>query len=146
MDNQVRINREIFQATYEFSKILCYSLEQNGYFDSKQNSDRKYKPTIINISASGILFSLPSTTLSAQIHIHTDLNLNLILKKRKLEIFGRVVRKYSTEDQLFMGLQFLEISPEDYRFLFETIYGKALDENSENYWEGGSEPPPLELD
>lgn len=145
-DRQERINRELFLTAYEFSSILCYALELNGYFDSKKNEERKYSPVIINISASGILFSLPSNTLSTQIHIHTDLTLNLLLKKRKIEIFSRVVRKFSTEDQLFIGMQFLEISPENYRFLFETIYGKTLDENSENYWEGGSEAPPLKLD
>ena len=146
MDNQVRINRELFETSYAFSKILCHTMELNGYFDSKNNEDRKYKPTIINISASGILFSLPTNTLSSQIHLHTDINLNLIIKKRKLEIFSRVIRKFTTKNQLFLGLQYLEISPEDYRYLFETIYGKALDDNSDNYWEGGSEPPPLQLD
>ena len=93
-----------------------------------------------------IIFSLPSNTLSTQIHLHTDINLNLILKKRKIVIFSRVIRKYSTEDRLFIGMQFLEMSPEDYRYLFESIYGKALDDKMDNYWEGGSEAPPLKLE
>ncbi len=146
MDNQVRISREIFETTFQFSKILCYTLELNGYFDSENNKEKKYKPTIINISASGILFSLPTNTLSSQIHLHTDLVLNLLFKKRTLVIFSRVIRKFSTKNQLFIGMQFLEISPEDYRYLFETIYGKLLNDKLDAYWEGGSEPPPLKLD
>jgi hypothetical protein len=40
---------------------------------------------------------------------------------------------------------FMRMQPEDFRFLFEHLYGKRFSEEYEGKWEGGAPPPPLDL-
>ena len=127
----------------EFSRILAYALEKQGYFSGGQLKENKFKPEIIDLSASGLLFTHPEKKLSEMLGMYGDLQLILKIGPRKIEMLSRVMRKYKIKDVYFYGIQFLEIVPEDFRFLFDYVYGRPFSDDDDRYWEGGAEPPEL---
>lgn len=127
----------------EFSRILAFSLEKQGYFAGGELKASKYLPAIIDISASGLLFTHPEKKLSEILGLYGDLKLVLKIGPRKMEMSSRIMRKYKTKDIYFYGLQFLEIEPEDFRFLFDYVYGRPFSDDDDRLWEGGAEPPQL---
>lgn len=127
----------------EFSRILAYTLEKQGYFSGAELKEGNYLPEIIDISASGLLFTHPEKKLSEILGLYGDLKLSLKIGPRKMEISSRVMRKYKTKKIYFYGIQFLEIEPEDFRFLFDYVYGRPFSDDDDRLWEGGAEPPEL---
>ena len=127
----------------EFSRILAFSLEKQGYFAGGELKASEYLPELIDISASGLLFIHPEKKLSEILGLYGDLKLVLKIGPRKMEMSSRIMRKYKTKDIYFYGLQFLEIEPEDFRFLFDYVYGRPFSDDDDRLWEGGAEPPQL---
>ncbi len=127
----------------EFSRILAFSLEKQGYFAGGELKASEYLPEIIDISAAGLLFTHPEKKLSEILGLYGDLKLVLKIGPRKMEMSSRIMRKYKTKDIYFYGLQFLEIEPEDFRFLFDYVYGRPFSDDDDRLWEGGAEPPQL---
>ncbi len=138
-------NLDTLDFAMEFSYVLAYSLKENGYFQSDKKERKHFKAEIINISASGILFSYPSGELARAIRIYTDLDLLLHLDKRSIKVSGRVMRRYEVDGMTYFGVQFMEIQPEDFRFLFDHVYGRPFTEKDDQLWEGGATPPKVEL-
>ncbi len=129
----------------EFSRILAYVLDSQGYFAEKKEQESLFNPEIIDISASGLLFTHSEKKLSELLGLYGDVQLTLKVGPRKLQILSRVMRKYTYKNQFFYGIQFLEIEPEDFRFLFEYVYGRSFTEADDRLWEGGAPPPELDL-
>ena len=146
MDRKEKIVRDLLDFVFQFSKVLCYSLEITGYFVTEKIADISYEASIIDISASGLLFSLPNKTLSNDLRIRTDIAITLTARNRKMNIGTRIIRKFSDRNQLYLGIQFLDIYPDDYRYMFEVLYGKPFEEEYDDRWEGGIPPPELKLE
>ena len=127
----------------EFSRILAFSLEKQGYFSEGILKESNFNPEIIDLSASGLLFTHPEKKLSEMLGMYGDLKLMLKIGPRKIEMLSRVMRKYKVKGIYFYGIQFLEIVPEDFRFLFDYVYGRPFSDEDDKYWEGGAEPPEL---
>ena len=129
----------------EFAVVLVYTLEKSGYFSVTEKEVGEYRPQLIDISASGLLFTHNSEALAENLGMYTDLELLLQVGHRKIRTNARVMRRYRDNDTNFYGLQFMEIQPEDFRFLFDFVYGRPFSEEDQYYWEGGAEPPKLDL-
>jgi len=52
-----------------------------------------------------------------------------------MEIESMVIRKYKDKNTYYFALKFIKMTPEDFRFLFEHIYGKPYSEKSKPIWE-----------
>ncbi len=146
LNRKESISEAIIEYVYQFAKVLCYSLEVNGYFTSLANQEKEFETQIIDLSASGLLFANPTKELSRDLLIHTDLKVTLRIKGRSMQIGARIIRKFKDRYHLYIGLQFMDIAPEDFRLLFETIYGKPFTEDLNDQWEGGIPPPELKFD
>jgi hypothetical protein len=144
-EKRERISRDLFDYVYEFSKVLCYSLVRNGYFRAEAAGERKFEAPIIDMSASGLLFAHTSGDLGRELLVHTDLDLGIRIRKRNISIGSRIMRKFKDAESAYFGVLFLKIQPEDFRFLFEYLYGKTYDDKYDMSWEGGAPPPPVEL-
>jgi hypothetical protein len=130
----------------EFSYVLVHTLKNYGYFNGEERREvKEYSPQIIDISAAGVLFSYPTGELTKSIGVYTDLELFFEVKGRRIKVDSRVMRKYQSNGNTFFGVQFLEIAPEDFRFLFDYVYGRPFTEKDDELWEGGASPPELEL-
>jgi hypothetical protein len=141
----VTLGIELFEYIYQFSKVLVYSLKHHGYFENMQREPEEFAAEILDISASGLLFTHNSAELREALVLYTDLDLSLRMGPRKMQIGSRIMRKYQDSERTFFGCQFIDLKPEDFRFLFDAIYGRELTEEDEELWEGGAEPPELSL-
>ena len=140
-----KIKPETLDYVYQFSKILAWVLDRNNYFSGGKTVSQEFRSEIVDISASGLLFADNSESLHDALNIYTDLDLELRIGQRRMNVFSRVMRKYPNRGMTFYGVQFMEMNPEDFRYLFEYVYGRMFTEDDSTLWEGGSSPPTLEL-
>jgi hypothetical protein len=145
MEKKERVSRELMEYIQQFSKVISYSLVTNGYFRAESSTERRYEAPIIDLSASGLLFAHTAADLIKELHVHTDLALALKLENKTLSVGARIMRKFKDAENTFFGVLFLRIEEEDFKFLFQFLYGKPFDAAYEGMWEGGAPPPPVEL-
>ena len=138
-------DHDLLDYVYQFSQVLAYSLKVSGYFSEQIPDAENHGAEVVDISASGLLFASHSETLSKALMLYADLELTLNVGDRGLRLGARVMRKYEGKSMYYYGMQFMEITPEDFRFLFEYVYGRAVTVNDEELWEGGADPPSLDL-
>ncbi|HEC62062.1 MAG TPA: PilZ domain-containing protein [bacterium] len=144
-DKREKISTDLLDYIFQFSKVLTYALEAEGYFSTEGDQERCFEGTIIDMSASGLLFAHPNHKISEELLIQTDLDVAVQLPERKMVIGSRVRRKFSDDRYTYFGLQFLQIDPADLNYLFTNLYGKPFTSDEEMQWEGGAPPPDLEL-
>lgn len=146
LESQRKISKDILEYVYEFSRVLSYLLLHNGYFKDKKYRPSQYDANIVDISASGIMFSHSSPDLKSNLMLYADLDLQLVIGDRRLSINSRVMRKFPQDNLTFYGLQFMDIKPEDFRFLFEYVYGRDFTSHDDSKWEGGADAPVITFD
>jgi hypothetical protein len=120
------LNYDIMETLYQFARVLAFSLKINGYFDSGRLDNEPFTGSVIDISASGLLFAYPISDLSRALRTDAELSVKLSSPKRGIDATARIVRQYSDKTTSYFGCRFLDIAPEDIRFLFEYIYGKPF--------------------
>jgi hypothetical protein len=116
----------VIDTLYQFAKVLAFSLKQNGYFDKGRLKNEPLIGKVVDISASGLLFAYPHSNLSSSLLPDTELTVKLIAPKRTITANAKIVRRYKDHTLGYFGCRFLDIAPEDMRFLFEYIYGKPF--------------------
>ena len=121
---------------YQFAKILATSLKMNGYFESGKLKNEPFEGKIIDISASGLLFSYPNSVLSSVLMPDNELTVKLVTPRREVNAKAKIVRRYKDNVQGYFGCRFLDIAPEDLRFLFELINGKPFTDNDAAFLSG----------
>ena len=138
-----KLDISVVEFVHQFTKVIAYSLKINGYFDGISHVKTDYAASVIDVSASGLLFMDPSIDLANNLVLYSDIDLELKIGHRKMKISSRVMRKYDGEFTHYYGVQFMDIKPEDFRFLFDEIYGREFTQEDETKWEGGADPPEL---
>ena len=130
----VWINREgmlpfdygVIDSLYQFSKVLASSLKMNGYFEAGKLRNDPFEGKILDISASGLLFTYPNTSFAATLLTDSELSVKLKTGRRTVNTKAKIVRRYKDKTQGYYGCRFMEMEPEDLRFLFEYIYGRPF--------------------
>ncbi|MBN2352206.1 MAG: PilZ domain-containing protein [Spirochaetales bacterium] len=138
-----RFGRELLEEVVQFSRVLSYSLEINGYYLEHARGQIEHTAPVIDISASGLLFAAGGTELERKIDLFHDLRLHLEIEGRKLVLGTRIMRKFKDADSSYFAAQFMDVPERDFTFLYEFLYGKPFSEEAHKTWEGGSPPPPL---
>jgi hypothetical protein len=121
------IARPLLEWVGQFARILSHSLEHTGYFKGEGPQVRPYQAEAVDLSASGLLFAHPEKSLYKKLLVHSDIQVSLNARNRRMTVGGRVVRKFTDRDRVYIALRFLEIAPEDFRYLYETLYGRPFD-------------------
>ena len=121
---------------YQFAKILSNSLKMNGYFENGKLKNDPFDGKIIDISASGLLFSYPNSILATTLMPDNELHVKLVTPNRTVKAKARIVRRYKDNIQGYFGCRFMNIEPEDLRFLFELIYGKPFTDSDAAFLSG----------
>ncbi|GHU57794.1 hypothetical protein FACS189444_0460 [Spirochaetia bacterium] len=116
----------VIETLYQFAKILAFSLKTNGYFKSSMQRDAPFEGAVLDISASGLLFAYLHSPLAASLLPEGELLARIVAPKRTINATVKIVRCYKDHLRCYFGCRFLNIVPEDMRFLFEHIYGKPM--------------------
>jgi len=126
----------ILDGLFQYAKILSYSLKLNGYFESGKLKNDPFEGKIIDISASGLLFAYPNSPLSVTLMPENELSVQLKTENRTVNTKAKVVRRYKDNSQGYFGCRFVEMEPEDLRFLFEYIYGRTFSDTDAAFLSG----------
>jgi hypothetical protein len=121
---------------YQMAKILAFSLKTNGYFESGRIKNAPFEGKVIDISASGLLFAYPHSSLSSSLLPDSELTTRIISAKRTINANAKIVRRYKDNTMGYFGCRFLDIVPEDMRYLFELIYGKPFTDMDASFLAG----------
>jgi hypothetical protein len=119
-------DHKVVDILYQFAKVLAYSFHINGFFEEGRIKDTSFEGKVIDISASGLLFAYPHSGLTSALLPDTELGINFSALKRTVKTNARIVRRYRDSSHSCFGCQYLDMAPEDMRFLFEFLYGKPL--------------------
>lgn len=116
----------VLETFQQFTKVLAWSLKLNGYFRQEARKAKDYPTNVVDLSAGGILFATSSEELATALLAGAQTELSLRLEGRRIRAKGRVQRVYRDERICYYGIAFEDLEPEDFRFLYETLYGKEL--------------------
>jgi len=125
-DGMVPFDYSVIDNMFQFAKILAYSLKLNGYFEGGKLRNEPFDGKIIDISASGLLFTYPNSAFANTLMPDSELAVKLKTDRRTINAKAKIVRRYKDNMQGYFGCRFLDMEPEDLRFLFEYIYGKTF--------------------
>jgi hypothetical protein len=133
-------SQEHLDMVHQFSRLLSYSLKLNGYFKAEPVKEEFSNSELVDISGSGLLFSYPLDGPSIQ--LYTDVELTVTIGDHRAKILGRVVRKFRDAGQVYLGVQFMDLSDADQHLLLGQLYGEDYDGQIEQPVDG-PRPPQL---
>jgi len=116
----------VVETLYQFAAVLAYSFKEKGLFNSGRIKNEPFEGKIMDISASGLLFAYPHSGLSAALLPDSQLVVKLSAPKRTIQTTAKIVRRYKDNSLGYFGCRFIDMAPEDMRFLFEHLYGKTF--------------------
>jgi hypothetical protein len=127
----------ILDTVYQFAKVLAFSLKENGYFEHGKVNNQPFEGKVLDISASGLLFAYPlgSNVLSTLLE-GADLAVTVEAPNRSINVTAKIVRRFKDKSAGYLGCRFLNMSPEDTRFLFEHLYGRQIDSRDSAFLSG----------
>nr|AGS53815.1 hypothetical protein [uncultured bacterium contig00054] len=127
----------VLDNMYQFSKVLAFSLKENGYFDQGKIENEPFEGKILDISASGLLFAYPlGTSLTTTLMVDSDLSVGIEAPNRNVNVTARIVRRFKDKNSNYYGCRFINMQPEDTRFLFERLYGRQIDDQDAAFLSG----------
>lgn len=110
---------------HQFSRLMAYSLKSNGYFKKKLLQEKITDCEIVDLSASGLLFSYPHDAVPFELYQEVDLVLDT--GKQTLSLSGTIVRKFKDAKHIYLGVQFLNLPAPTQDQLSIELYGDAYD-------------------
>jgi hypothetical protein len=114
----------MIDTLYQFTKMLAYSLEINGFFEKEKHTNDTFEGKVIDISASGLLFAYPPSDISHPLKPNSHLTVKVITPLRTIATSAVIIRRFQDKSLGYYGCQFDKIAVEDRSYLFEFIYGK----------------------
>jgi hypothetical protein len=135
-DTKVRFGDDVLDTVFQFANIIAFCLKENGYFDSGRIRNELFSGKIIDISASGMLFAYPHSVISSFLLPESELMTMIITPNRSITVNTHIVRRYKDSVQGYFGCRFVDMAPEDTRFLFEFIYGRPFTDNDAGFLAG----------
>ncbi|MCL2213637.1 MAG: PilZ domain-containing protein [Treponema sp.] len=130
IDKQGRLpfDFSVLDHVYQYAKILAFALKENGYFEHGKVENEPFAGRVLDISASGLLFACPlGTVLLSTILIDSELTVIIETPNRTINVIAKIVRRFKDKSAGYFGCRFMNIEPEDTRFLFEHLYGRQID-------------------
>jgi len=135
-EGKLPFDYNMIDTLYQFAKVLAHSLKINGYFNSGRIKNEPFEGKIMDISASGLLFAYPHSGLSSALLPDSELAVRLVAPRRNIRATAKIVRRYKDNSMGYFGCRFLDMAPEDMRFLFEYLYGKPFTDTDASFVAG----------
>jgi hypothetical protein len=126
IEEQSSFNLSMIDTLYQFTKVLAYSLEINGYFEEGKVKDHALEGKVIDISVSGLLFAQALASVSPALQPESKLTVKMVTPERGITTEAVIVRCFKDSSLAYYGCQFEKMGTEDFNYLFEFIYGKPF--------------------
>ncbi len=129
------ITEELVEYVDQFSKVLTHSLALNGYFKAQAELiETRYEAPIIDLSASGLLFSHGSQDLDSELTVFKDLPITMDINEKSMKIDSLIIRKFKDNARAYFGIQFRKIDQIDFSVLYEFLYKKPFVPQGKYMW------------
>jgi len=127
----------VLDNVYQYTKVLAFALKENGYFEHGKVENQPFEGRVLDISASGLLFAYPlGSTLLATLLVDSELSVTIETSDRTINVLAKIVRRFKDKNACYLGCRFINMVPEDTRFLFEHLYGRRIDDSDEAFLSG----------
>jgi hypothetical protein len=126
----------VLETFHQFAKVLAYSLQTNGYFRGAPKKRQDFAADVIDMSAGGLLFSSGSRELTGTLLPGSEIEIAILARERVIKAPGLVKRVYRDLSRSYFGIEYSGLEPEDFRFLFECLYGRAFTDEDASGIEG----------
>ncbi|GBU27043.1 hypothetical protein R84B8_00564 [Treponema sp. R8-4-B8] len=127
----------VLDNVYQYTKVLAFALKENGYFEHGKVANQPFEGRVLDISASGLLFAYPlGSTLLATLLIDSELSVTIETSNRTINVLAKIVRRFKDKNACYLGCRFINMAPEDTRFLFEHLYGRQIDDSEAAFLSG----------
>jgi hypothetical protein len=127
--NLPALDYKVIDTLYQYGAAFADSLRINGFFESGKRKNAPFEGQILDISASGLLFVYPpnpATPALLPLLPDCELEIKLVTPPRTVSAKAKIVRRFKKKTQGYFGARFLDMAPEDVRYIFEYIYGKPF--------------------
>jgi c-di-GMP-binding flagellar brake protein YcgR len=130
-------NFSVLDNVYQYAKVLAFGLKENGYFEHGKVENQPFEGRVLDISASGLLFAYPlGSSLLATLLVDSELTVTIETSNRTITVLGKIVRRFKDRNAGYLGCRFMNMVPEDTRFLFEHLYGRQIDDTEAAFLSG----------
>jgi hypothetical protein len=119
-----------------FTRVFSWSLKLHGYFKDAPKLDERYQTQVVDVSVGGLLFACDDQRLMQALREGTQVGVRLEAKHRTIEAAGVIKRHHEGSGEAFFGIEFNVMAPEDFRFLFEYLYGRPFTDEESSSVEG----------
>ena len=126
----------VIDTMCQFTKVLAYSMQIHGYFEKGKMKNKAFEGKLIDISASGLLFAYPYSTLSSTLLPESNLNVTISIPERCISTKAIIKRRFKDRSLNYFGCRFEDMAQEDFHFLFEFIYGKPFTDADKKFLSG----------
>jgi len=127
----------VLDNVYQYAKVLAFALKENGYFEHGKVTNQPFEGRVLDISASGLLFAYPlGSTFLATLLVDSELTVTIEAANRTINALAKIVRRFKDRNACYLGCRFINMAPEDNRFLFEHLYGRQLGDADSEFLSG----------
>jgi len=127
----------ILDNLFQFSKVLAFSLKENGYFETGKIENEPFESKVLDISASGLLFACShGFSIASLLLVDSELTVTIEAQARRINVIAKIVRRFKDKNAVYFGCRFMGMAPEDTRFLFEYLYGRQIDDSDSAFLSG----------
>jgi c-di-GMP-binding flagellar brake protein YcgR len=127
----------VLDNVYQSAKVLAFSLKENGYFEHGRIQSESFEGRVLDISASGLLFACPlGSSLLVTLLVDAELTVTIEAPDRTINVLARIVRRFKDKSAGYFGCRFINMAPEDTRYLFEHLYGRQIDDRDSAFLTG----------
>ena len=109
-DRREKIGEDLVEYTYEFARVLCHALQLNGYLKAEGQEDDLIESSVIDMSASGLLFTYSGPKVVEELQAGSDIDLVLQTETRELVVGSKVMRRFAADDNYFFGVEFVRVT------------------------------------
>ncbi|MDR0585553.1 MAG: PilZ domain-containing protein [Treponema sp.] len=127
------LNYQAVETALEFTKGIACAFKEGGRLESLRAPNEPFEGRVIDISASGLLFSYPPSKPGLSLPPGLELGATLETPGRTVKTGLRIVRRVVSGG---MSGQFLALQAEDQHFLFEYLYGEPFAANKNPFLAG----------
>ncbi|MCL2440944.1 MAG: PilZ domain-containing protein [Treponema sp.] len=127
----------VLDNVYQYAKVLAFSLKENGYFEHGKVENQPFECRVLDISASGLLFACSlGVPLLTTLLVDAELTVTIEAPNRTINVIAKIVRRFKDKSASYFGCRFINMVPEDMRFLFEHLYGRHVDDSDAAFLSG----------
>jgi len=127
----------VLDNVYQYAKVLAFGLKENGYFEHGKVENQPFEGRVLDISASGLMFAYPlGSSLLTTLLVDSELTVTIETKSRTINVLAKIVRKFKDKSAGYLGCRFINMAPEDTRFLYEHLYGRQMDDTDTAFLSG----------